>query len=323
MRRREFVIGGGVALSAVASMPARAQAWPSRNVHFIVPFTAGSATDTVARSVGATMTANIGQSVVVENKGGAGGTIGAGQVAKSTPDGYTLLVHSSAHTVNPSMYPSLPYDTVKDLQGITMLATLPNVLVVSPTKGWKTLQDLVKAAKADAGKINYASAGAGSATHMNIEKFRLSAGFQGTHVPYKGTPEAVTDVMGGRVDMFFAPVIASLGLIREGRLVALGVGGAKRSSVLPDVPTTEEAGFAGSAYNFWVGMMAPAGVPADIVAKLNAEAVKALNSPEVKGRLQPLGADAAPMDAASFNQLIAREVEDNAKLVREAGIKLS
>jgi tripartite-type tricarboxylate transporter receptor subunit TctC len=323
MRRREFAIGGIAALSGAASLPARAQAWPSRNVHFVVPFTAGSATDTVARSVGATMTANIGQTVVVENKPGAGGTIGAGQVAKAAPDGHTLLVHSSAHTVNPSMYPTLTYDTVKDLQGVSMLATLPNVLVVSPAKGWKTLQDMVKAAKADAGKINYASAGAGSATHMNIEKFRLSAGFQGTHVPYKGTPEAVTDVMGGRVDMFFAPVIASLGLIREGKLVALGIGGAKRSSVLPDVPTTEEAGFAGSAYNFWVGMMAPAGVPADIVARLNAEVVKALGSAEVKGRLQPLGADAAPMDAASFNQLISREVEDNARLVREAGIKLS
>jgi tripartite-type tricarboxylate transporter receptor subunit TctC len=323
MRRREFAVGGVAALSGVASLPARAQAWPSRNIQFIVPFTAGSATDTVARAVGATLTASLGQTVVIENKPGAGGTIGAGQVAKAVPDGHTLLVHSSAHTVNPGMYPSLTYDTVKDLNGVSMLATLPNVLVVSPAKGWKTLQDMVKAAKAEAGKINYASAGAGSATHMNIEKFRLRAGFQGTHIPYKGTPEVLTDIMGGRVDMFFAPVIASLGLIREGRLVALAVGGERRTSVLPDVPTTQEAGFADSAYNFWIGMLAPAAVPPAIIARLNAEVVKALASPEVKGRLQPLGADAAPMESAAFNKLIAREVEDNAKLVREAGIKLT
>jgi tripartite-type tricarboxylate transporter receptor subunit TctC len=323
MRRREFAVGGVAALSGIASLPARAQAWPSRNIQFIVPFTAGSATDTVARAVGATLTASLGQTVVIENKPGAGGTIGAGQVARATPDGHTLLVHSSAHTVNPGMYPSLTYDTVKDLNGVSMLATLPNVLVVSPAKGWKTLQDMVKAAKAEAGKINYASAGAGSATHMNIEKFRLRAGFQGTHIPYKGTPEVLTDIMGGRVDMFFAPVIASLGLIREGRLVALAVGGERRTSVLPDVPTTQEAGFADSAYNFWIGMLAPAAVPPAIIARLNAEVVKALASPEVKGRLQPLGADAAPMESAAFNKLIAREVEDNAKLVREAGIKLT
>jgi tripartite-type tricarboxylate transporter receptor subunit TctC len=158
---------------------------------------------------------------------------------------------------------------------------------------------------------------------MNIEKFRLRAGFEAVHVPYKGTPEAMTDTMAGRVDMFFAPVVAALGLVREGRLSGLAVGGEKRASVLPDVPTTEEAGYAGSAYNFWIGMLAPAGVPADIIGRLNAEIKKALTSPDVAGRLSPLGADAAPMDAAAFNKLIARELEDNAKLVREAGIKLT
>lgn len=323
MRRRDFAIGGIAALSGAASRASVAQAWPARNIHIIVPFTAGSATDTVARAVAASLTTSLGQTVVIENKGGAGGTIGAAQVAKATPDGYTLLVHSSAHTVNPAMYPSLTYDTAKDLVGVSMLAQLPNVLVVAPSKGWKSVQDLVKAAKAEPGKLTYASAGAGSATHMNIEKFRLRAGFQAVHVPYKGTPEALTDTMAGRVDMFFAPVVAALGLVREGRVLGLAVGGEKRSSVLPDVPTTQEAGFADSAYNFWVGMIAPAGVPAPIIERLNAEVKRALTSPEVAGRLSPLGADAAPMNAAAFNALIARELADNAKLVREAGIKLS
>jgi len=323
MKRRDFTIGGMAAVAGLASRNVQAQAWPSRTIHVVVPFTAGSATDTVARAVGAALTTSLGQTVVIENKGGAGGTIGAAQVAKAAPDGYTLLVHSSGHTVNPAMYPSLPYDTAKDLVGVSMLAQLPNVLVVSPSKGWKTVQDVVKAAKAEPGKLTYASAGAGSATHMNIEKFRLRAGFEAVHVPYKGTPEALTDTMSGRVDMFFAPVVAALGLVREGRLLGLAVGGEKRASVLPDVPTTEEAGYAGSAYNFWVGMMAPAGVPAAIIEKLNGEVKRALTSPEVAGRLSPLGADAAPMDAAAFNKLIARELEDNAKLVREAGIKLT
>ena len=192
---------------------------------------------------------------------------------------------------------------------------------MAPSKGWKSAGDLVKAAKAEPGKLSYASAGAGSATHMNAEKFRVSAGIDAVHIPYKGTPEALTDTMNGRVDYFFAPVIAALPMVRDNRVTALAVGSAKRASVLPDVPTTEEAGYPGSAYNFWVGMLAPAGTPAAIVEQLNTEVTAALASPEVKDRLAALGADAAaPMAAADFDKMIAQELKDNAALVKQAGI---
>src|SRR4051812_31315656 len=191
---------------ALAAGGVSAQSWPLRPIHFIVPFTPGSGTDTVARIVGDAMSKSLGQPVIVENKPGAGGTIGAGQVARAEPDGYTVLVHSSGHVLNPAIYPNLPYDTLKDLTGVTPLAALPNVLVVSPTRGWKTVGDLVAAAKAKPGALNYASAGVGSATHMNAEKFRLQAGVDAVHVPFKGTPEAITDVIAGRNDWFFAPM---------------------------------------------------------------------------------------------------------------------
>jgi tripartite-type tricarboxylate transporter receptor subunit TctC len=306
--------------AAFAASAAHAQTYPTKPVHVIVPFTPGSATDVVARTVAQALSTRMGQVFVVENRPGAGGTIGANLVAKAAPDGYTLLVNSSGHTVNPSIYPSLPFDTAKDFTGVSLLAEQPNILVVAPSKGWKTAGDLVKAAKAEPGKLTYASAGAGSATHMNAEKFRVSAGIDAVHIPYKGTPEALTDTMNGRVDYFFAPVIAALPMVRDNRVTALAVGSAKRASVLPDVPTTEEAGYPGSAYNFWVGMLAPAGTPPAIVERLNKEVTAALASPEVKDRLAALGADAAPMPAADFDKMIAQELKDNAALVKQAGI---
>jgi tripartite-type tricarboxylate transporter receptor subunit TctC len=314
---RLVMMAAAVALAASA---AHAQTYPTKPVHVIVPFTPGSATDVVARTVAQALSTRIGQVFVVENRPGAGGTIGANLVAKAAPDGYTLLVNSSGHTVNPSIYPSLPFDTAKDFTGVSLLAEQPNILVVAPSKGWKTAGDLVKAAKAEPGKLTYASAGAGSATHMNAEKFRVSAGIDAVHIPYKGTPEALTDTMNGRVDYFFAPVIAALPMVRDNRVTALAVGSAKRASVLPDVPTTEEAGYPGSAYNFWVGMLAPAGTPPAIVERLNKEVTAALASPEVKDRLAALGADAAPMPAADFDKMIAQELKDNAALVKQAGI---
>ncbi len=307
---------------AFAALPAAAQTFPDKAIHIVVPFTAGSATDVVARAVAQAMSKNLGQPVVVENKTGAGGTIGAAQVARSAPDGYTLLANSSAHTVNPSIYPNLPYDTMKDLMGVSLLAQQPNIMVTAPSRGWKTVADAVKAAKAAPGKITYASAGVGSGTHMNAEKFKLSAGIDALHVPYRGTPEALADTMGGRTDYFFSPVIAALSLVREGRVVALAAGSAKRSSVLPDVPTTEEAGFKGSAYDFWSGLFAPAGTPPAVIARLNAEVKKALESPEVKERLGALGTDIAPTTPADLDKIISRELVENAVLVKEAGIKV-
>ncbi|MGZ5909515.1 MAG: tripartite tricarboxylate transporter substrate binding protein [Reyranella sp.] len=314
---RLVMMAAAVALAASA---AHAQSYPTKPVHVIVPFTPGSATDVVARTVAQALSTRMGQVFVVENRPGAGGTIGANLVAKAAPDGYTLLVNSSGHTVNPSIYPSVPYDTAKDFTGISLLAEQPNILVVAPSKGWKTAGDLVKAAKAEPGKLTYGSAGAGSATHMNAEKFRVSAGIDAVHIPYKGTPEALTDTMNGRVDYFFAPVIAALPMVRDNRVTALAVGSAKRASVLPDVPTTEEAGYPGSAYNFWVGMLAPAGTPPAIVEQLNKEVTAALASSEVKDRLAALGADSAPMPAAEFDKMIAQELKDNAALVKQAGI---
>ncbi|MBL6615995.1 MAG: tripartite tricarboxylate transporter substrate binding protein [Reyranella sp.] len=312
----------GILAALPASAQTSTQTWPDKPVHVIVPFTAGSATDVVARAVAQAMSKNLGQVFVVENKPGAGGTIGASQVAKSAPDGYTLLVNSSAHTVNPSIYQGLPFDTAKDLPAVSMLAQQPNIMVAAPSRGWKTAADFVKAAKQQPDKLNYASAGTGSGTHMNAEKFKLSAGIDAVHVPYRGTPEALTDTMNGRVDIFFAPIIAALPMIRDNRVVALGNGGTKRASVLPDLATTEEQGFKNSGYNFWVGMFAPAGTPPALIEKLNAEVKKALDSPEVKDRLGQLGADASPTSAADFDKIVVLELKDNAEVVNKAGIKV-
>ncbi|MDP1752210.1 MAG: tripartite tricarboxylate transporter substrate binding protein [Reyranella sp.] len=310
------------AVAVLAATAAQAQTFPDKPIHIIVPFTAGSATDVTARALAAVMTKNLGQTVIVDNKPGAGGTIGAGQVSKAAPDGYTFLANTSAHTVNAAIYPNMTYDTVKDLPGISLLAVQPNIMVASPSKGWKTAADYVKAAREQPGKLTYATAGTGSGTHMNAEKFKLAAGIDTVHIPYKGTPEALSDTMNGRTDIYFCPVIAALPMIRDGRVVALGNGSPKRSSVLPDLPTTEEQGFKDSGYNFWVGLFAPAGTPPALIARLNAEAKKALDSPEVKERLAALGSDASPTTPADLDKIVAREVKENAELAKKADIKL-
>ena len=309
-------------LAVVAAPLSWAQStFPDKPIHFIVPFTAGSGTDILARTVAEPMSRALGQTIIVENRPGAGGTLGAMQVARSAPDGYTLLIHSAGHVANPSIYSNLPYDTLKDFAGVTPLASLPNVLVVSPSKGWKTVSDLVEQARANPGKLNYASAGVGSATHMNAEIFRDSAKFQAVHVPFKGTPEAMTETATGRVDYFFAPLSSALPQIKAGRLQALAVGTATRSPVLPDVPTTIEAGFPKSDYIFWVAMLAPAETPRAIIDKLNAEAVKALSSPEVKEKLALLGAEPMPMSPADFDAFLRSETARMAVVIKNAGIK--
>src|SRR5476651_889207 len=310
-----------VGLALAATNTAHAQTWPQKPVHIIVAFTPGSATDIMARAVSNELSERLGQPVIIENRPGAGGTIAAAQVAKATPDGYTLLVNSPGHTVNPWIYEKLPYDTAKDLMGVTVLARQPNVLVVSPDKGWKTVADLVNQAKAQPGKMSFASAGVGSATHMNGEKFKVAAKIDVLHVPYKGTPEALNDVMGGRVDYFFSPVVSALSIVNDKRLQALAVGSPARASVLPDVPTPEEAGYKGSAYNYWAGLLAPAGTPPQIIERLNKELVAALALPEVKERLAKIGADPAPTTPAEFDALVVRELAENGALVKAAGIK--
>lgn len=307
--------------STLLAAAASAQTFPSKPVKLVVPFTAGSGTDIIARTVGDAMSKSMGQPVVIENKPGAGGTIGAAQVAKSEPDGYTILIHSSGHALNPAIYPSLPYDTLKDLTGITPLAALPNVLVVSPARGWKSVADMVAAAKSKPGQLNYASAGQGSATHMNAEKFKLRAGIEAQHVPFKGTPEAITDIIGGRNDWFFAPLSSALPLIKDGKLQALAVSTAARSPALPDVPTTVEAGVPASDYTFWVGMIAPAATPPAVVKRLHDEVLKALAQPDVKERMTKLGADAFTLSPDAFNAYIKLEMDSAAQIAKAANLK--
>lgn len=298
-----------------------AQTYPTKPIKFIVPFSAGSVTDIVARTVGDAMGKSMGQPIVIENKLGAGGTIGAAQVARSEPDGYTLLVHSSGHALNPALYPNPGYDTLKDLTGITTLAAVPNVLVVNPAKGWKTQADLVAAAKAKPGTFNYASAGVGSATHMNAEIFRMQTGIDALHVPYKGTPDAMSNVIGGSNDWFFAPLASALPLIKDGKLQALSVSTKARAATLPLVPTSVEAGVPGSDYTLWVGMIAPSATPPAVIKKLHDEALKALASPEIKERLAKLGADPFPMSPEAFNAYIKTEMETAARIAKAANLK--
>ena len=311
-----------VALGASLGMScAMAQAYPNKPIKFVVPFSAGSATDIVARTVAEAMGKTLGQTILIDNRLGAGGTIAAAQVAKSDPDGYTILVHSSGHALNPSIYPNLGYDTLKDLTGVTALAAIPNVLVVNPAKGWKTQADLIAAVKAKPDQFNYASAGVGSGTHMNAEIFRIQAGIDALHVPYKGTPDAMTNVIGGSNDWFFAPLASALPLIRDGKLQALSVSTKQRASTLPQVPTSIEAGLPGSDYTLWIGMIAPSATPQPILRKLHEEASKALNNPEIKERMAKLGADPMPMSSEAFNAYIKSEIEVAARIVKAANLK--
>jgi tripartite-type tricarboxylate transporter receptor subunit TctC len=286
-----------------------------------VPFTAGSATDILARTVGQKLNEMWNQPVVVDNRGGAGGTIGAGIVAKSPPDGYTLLVHSAAQAVNPFIYPTLPYDTMKDFVQVAALGGQPNVLVVAPSAGYKSVADLIADAKRRPGALTFGSAGIGSGTHINAEKFKLAAGIDVLHVPYKGTPEALTDTMSGRITYFFSPISAALPHVRDGKLMALAVSSAKRSSALPNVATVSESGLAGFDYNLWVGMFAPAGTPPEVVDKLNRDVNRVLREPDVRERLLSLGAEAMPMSATEFDRFVHAEMDEAAKVVKAAGIK--
>ena len=308
------------ALGAVHAV-AWAQPWPTKPLRVIVPFTPGSATDIMARTVSERLSTQLGQPVVVENRPGAGGTIGVAAVAKAEPDGNTLLVHSSSYTVTPSTYKNLPYDTLRDLTGIAPLGLLPNVLVIAPTKGIHSVRELVAVAKAKPGAMNAASIGIGSATHLNAERFRLGAGIDVVNVPFKGTPEALTEVMTGRVDYYFCPVNAVLPLLKDGKLLALAVGSSKRSLALPDLPTTLELGIPNSDYNFWVGMFVPAKTRREIVNRLYQELITTLQSPDVREKMARLGAEPMEYRPDQFNAYIREEIATNATLVKAAGIE--
>jgi tripartite-type tricarboxylate transporter receptor subunit TctC len=320
---RRILVASIASLAFLSPLASLAQAgYPYKPIRVIVPFAAGSTTDIIARAIADKMSQSMGQQLVIENRGGASGTIGQAAVAQAAPDGYTIMIHSSSHTVSPSTFAKLPFDTVTDFAGVTPISSTPNVLVISPSKNIKTLQELLAAARAKPGSMNFASAGQGSATHLNAEKFKLAAKIEATNIPFKGSAEAVTEVMAGRVDYYFSPIAPVIGQIRNGQLVPLAVGSPKRASALPQVPTTAEAGVPGSEFNFWIGMMAPAKTPRDIVNRLHDEVVKALNTPEVKERFATLGADAWTLTPEQFDAYIKEEIKSNAVLVKAAGLEV-
>jgi tripartite-type tricarboxylate transporter receptor subunit TctC len=312
-----------VLLTLVSGGAAQAQAWPSKPIHVVIPFSAGSAVDLIGRTLFEQVDKQLGSTSLIEPRVGAGGTIAATVVAKAAPDGYTVYLASSAHTLTALTYKNLQFDALKDFAPVSMVATLPNVLVASPNKGYKTVQDLVAAAKAKPGALNYASVGPATASHMNAERFRLAAGFQAQHIPFKGSPEALTEVMTGRVDFYFGPSLPALPLIRDGRVVPLAIGGLKRIPELPNIPTTVEAGYPNSDYTFWFGLLFPAKTPPDIVKRLSAEVHKALQVPAVRERLAKLGAEPWLLGPAEFSSLIGKELADNAVLIKAAGLAVN
>jgi len=311
-------------LLALGLLPfaASAQSWPDRPVHIVVPLTAGSATDVMARTLAQRLSDQLGQPFIVDNKPGAAGTIGVGAVARAKPDGYTLLIQSSSYTITPITYPNTSYDTLRDLAGVTALALLPQALVISPAKGITSLQALIAAAKAKPGTFNYGSAGVGTANQLNAERFRVGAGIDAVHVPFKGTPEALNEVLAGRVDYYFCPVNVCVPLINDKRVLALGIGSSKRSAALPDLPTTLELGVPDSDYNFWVGMFVPAETPRSIVDRLYAETTKAFDSKPVRDSMAQLGAEPALIEPRAFDAQIRNEISSNAALVKAAGIPI-
>ena len=305
----------------LATLEARAEAWPTKPLRAIVPVGAGSTTDIIPRVVFEQLAVQLGQSIVVENRTGAGGTIGSAFVAKAEPDGYTILAHGSALTISPALYSNLGYDPQRDFAAVVPFGITPSVLVVPPARGWKTVGDLVATARAKPGALNFSSVGVGSATHLSAERFRISAGLDAVHVPFKGGAEAMTEVIAGRIDFFFGPVALVLPQIQEGKLAALAVNGDKRSAALPDVPTTLEASVADAEYPIWLGMFLPAKTPREIVDKLNRETLKALQEPKVRDKLTGLGFDPMIMTPAEFAAHVEKEIAVNAALVKAAGLK--
>ena len=306
------VIGGKPALGAPD--------WPIRPVLTISPFTAGSANDVVARLVLDQVGQQVGQALVVENRSGGGGIVGVASVVRAEPDGYTLLLSSASMSSAVILHSALPYDALRDLVPIAMMGVQPSVLVAAPGKGFKTVAELVGAAKAKPGQLNFASAGIGSASHIAGERFRLAAGLQVQHIPYRGPVEALTDLMTGRIDFYFLPIAAALPLIKQGKVVALAVSTPARTQSLPYVPTIAEAGYPDAEYLFWGGISAPVKTPRAIVEKLNHEVNKALAVPAVEQKLQNLGVQPKPMTPDQFAKFFADDVATTVKLGKDANI---
>jgi tripartite-type tricarboxylate transporter receptor subunit TctC len=318
---RRLCIAVTLVLAAVSGQ-AFAQAWPSKPVRVVVPLTAGSATDVMARIVFDEVSKQVGQPIVIENRPGAGNSIGMNAVAKADPDGYTILANSSTHTVSPAVRATMPLDTSNDLSAIIPLGNMPVVILFNPSKGYQKLSDFVDWARANPGKANYSSAGAGNSSHLNGELFKRAGKFEAVHLPFKGAPEAMTEVIAGRSDFYFSPLVNALPLMKDGKLKALAVSNASRASALPDLPTIAQAGYPQGEYNFWAGVFLPVKTPAPIKEKLYAEVKKALDSPSVRDKLKNLGADSFPITSAEFDALVKKEIDNNSQIAKAANIRV-
>lgn len=311
------------ALALLLMLPpvaASAQEWPTKQpIKVIVPFTAGSATDITARTVVDQVGRQIGQTFVIENKGGAGTTLGANLTARSDPDGYTILFNSASHVVVASTYLNLPYSVADDFAPITAIADIP--FVVATTAKYKTLKELIEAGKKPGATILYGTAGPGSSGHLFMEQLRLTAGYPVTHVPFRGTPEALTEVIAGRIDMYPAPAANAIPLTRDGKLSSLAVSSPKRLPTMPEVATLRELGLPDAEYQFWVGAFAPAKTPRPIVERLNREIVAALQVKNVADKILALGGSPLPMTVADFEGFVQKQIELNAKIVKASGYK--
>jgi len=310
-----------VLASFFVAATARAEDWPSRLIKAIIPFGAGSATDVVPRLVLDRLASELGQSIVVENRAGAGGTLGTAMVVKADPDGYTILAHSSALTIAPAIFPNLAFDTSKDLASVLMIGSSANVMIVPITRPWKSVQDFIADAKAKPGSISFGSVGIGSAVHISAEKFRLAAGIEATHVPYRGGSEVIADILGGRVDFYFCPLALALPLIHASQVRALLVSTPERAADLPDVPTPREVGLKNAESEIWFGVFMPGKTPRSIIEKFHAAGIKVLNDPAMQDSLKKLGVEARPMTPKQMDDLVMRETAANMEVIKAAGIK--
>jgi tripartite-type tricarboxylate transporter receptor subunit TctC len=305
----------------LAAATAQAQTWPSRPIRANIPFGAGSAADVVPRLVFDRLGAELGQPIVIENRAGAGGMLGTAMVAKADPDGYSILANSSALTIAPAIYPDISFDATKDLVSVLMMGYSANVMIVPVSRPWKTVQDFIADAKAKPGSISFGSVGVGSATHISGEKFRLAAGIEATHVPYRGGAEVVSDILGGRVDYYFCPLATALPLIRAGQVRALLVSTPRRVADLPDVPAPPDAGLKNADSLIWFGVWMPAKTPRDIVDKFHAAGVKVLTEPAMQESLKKLGVEAMPMTPKEMDDFVVRETAANLAVIKAANIK--
>jgi tripartite-type tricarboxylate transporter receptor subunit TctC len=305
----------------LAAIPAYAEDWPTHLIKATIPFGAGSATDVVPRLVFDRLAAELGQPIVIENRAGAGGTLGTALVAKASPDGYAILAHSSALTIAPAIFANLTFDAARDLASVLMIGSSANVMIVPASRPWKSVQDFIADAKAKPGSISFGSVGIGSAVHISAEKFRLAAGIEATHVPYRGGSEVITDILGGRIDFYFCPLATALPLIREGQVRALVVSTDRRVADLPDIPTPAEAGLKNAESAIWFGVFVPAKTPAAIIERLHAAGEKVLGDPATQASLKKLGVEPLPMTPAEMDDLVKRESASNLEVIKAAGIQ--